>query len=82
MSACSATVAPAELLTPRWQKLERDQLVEFERIYNYRSKKGGRLYFSDYMRNRGENVRDYSKTYSPYNDTDVSTLKEENNTKN
>ena len=56
-----------------------DQLVEFERIYNYRSKKGGRLYFSDYMRNRGENVRDYSKTYSPYNDTDVSTLKEENN---
>lgn len=53
-----------------------DELVEFERIYNYKAGKNNRLYFSDYMRNRGANVRDYSKTYSPYNDIDISTLKE------
>lgn len=54
-----------------------DELVEFERIYNYKAGKNNRLYFSDYMRNRGANVRDYSKTYSPYNDVDISTLKED-----
>ena len=50
-----------------------DQLKELERIYNFRAGKG-MLYFSDYMRNRGANVRDYSSTYTPYTDTDVSTL--------
>lgn len=39
-----------------------DQLKEFERIYNYRSKNAkSRLYFSDYMRNKGSNVRDYEQ---------------------
>ena len=51
-----------------------DQLVEFDRIYNKRAKTSNRLYFSDYMRNRGSNVRDYDNCYSSYNDTDVSTL--------
>lgn len=51
------------------------QLVEFERIYNYRKGTEKRLYFSDYLRNKGWKVRDYSKTYSPYDDADVSTLK-------
>lgn len=50
-----------------------DQLIEFERIYNKYSK-GNNVYFSDYMRNRGESVRDYDKTYSVYDDKDVSTL--------
>ena len=52
-----------------------DQLKEFERIYNYRSKASGKIYFSDYMRNRGSSVRDYTTTYSPYNDADISSLK-------
>lgn len=53
-----------------------DQLVEFERIYN----KGcsvNKLYFSDYMRTRGKNVRSYENDSSPYTDIDVSTLKME-----
>lgn len=54
-----------------------DQLIEFERIYNYKTRQSNKLYFSDYMRNRGINVRDYGKGYTPYNDTDVSTLKED-----
>lgn len=54
------------------------QLVEMERIYNYNSRTNSRLYFSDYMRNKGANARDYSKGYSVYEDTDVSTLKEDN----
>lgn len=53
-----------------------DQLKELERIYNYKARQGSKLYFSDYMRNKGANIRDYSKTYSPYRDTDASTLKE------
>lgn len=47
------------------------QLKEFERIYNYRSK-AGRLYFSDYMRNKGYNTRDYDN--SSNQDADISTL--------
>lgn len=39
------------------------QLEEFDRIYNYRAKIG-RLFFSDYMRDKGHNVRDYSKPYA------------------
>lgn len=50
------------------------QLMEFERIYNYRKGKDKRLYFSDYLRDKGSNVRDYSKTSSPYDDVDISTL--------
>lgn len=54
-----------------------DQLKEFERIYNYKVKAGNRIYFSDYMRMRGANARDYESTYSEYNDTDISSLKED-----
>jgi len=50
------------------------QLKEFERIYNYRSKNP--LYFSDYMRNRGQNVRSYETQPSEYRDKNVSTLKQ------
>lgn len=47
-----------------------DQIVEFERIYN---KEGGKkLFFSDYNKGRGYNVRDY--TFHK-DDGDVSTLK-------
>ncbi len=52
-----------------------NQLKEFERIYNHRARAKDKLYFSDYMRNRGSAIRDYSKSYSEYNDKDVSTLK-------
>jgi hypothetical protein len=55
-----------------------EQLKEFERIYNYRASKSKRLYFSDYMRDRGYAVRDYTNTAMKKGvDTeDVSTLKE------
>lgn len=53
----------------------KDQLVEFERIYNHRTSGDNKLYFSDYLRNKGASVRDYSKTYTPYDDTDISSLK-------
>lgn len=58
-----------------------DQLVEFERIYNYKIALARRVYFSDYLRNRGYNVRDYSKAniekcYSEYTDRDIRTLRE------
>ena len=53
-----------------------DQLVEFERIYNYRAAAKNKLYFSDYLRNKGANVRDYTNTtMTQYKDTNVSTLK-------
>lgn len=52
-----------------------NQLKEFERIYNYRAKPSGKIFFSDYMRNRGSNVRDYSTSHVAYQDADVSTLK-------
>ena len=52
----------------------KDQLVEFERIYNYKLTSKNKLYFSDYMRNRGSSVRDYSKNLNEYSDIDVSTL--------
>lgn len=50
-----------------------DQLIEFERIYNNHAR-GRKLFFSDYMRNRGSNIRDYRNTRSPYDESDVSTL--------
>ena len=56
-----------------------DQLVEFERIYNKRAKTSEKLYFSEYMRNKGSNVRDYDNSYSPYNDFDTSTLPKASN---
>lgn len=50
------------------------QLKEFERIYNKGFSAKSKVYFSDYMRNRGANTRDYSKGYTPYSDVDISTL--------
>ena len=51
----------------------KDELIELERIYNYQSK--NKLFFSDYIRNKGANVRTYDTCYTSYKDTDVSTLK-------
>lgn len=49
-----------------------DQIAEFERIYNYNTKSNKqRLYFTDYMRNRGYNVRTYTNKKI---EEDVSTL--------
>ena len=53
----------------------KDQLVEFERIYNKRARENSKIYFSDALRNKGSNVRDYTHVYSPYDDINVSTLK-------
>lgn len=54
----------------------KDQLSEFDRIYNYKTSTKKRLYFSDYMRNRGSNVREYnSPHFSAYNQPDASSLK-------
>lgn len=51
-----------------------DQLKEFSRIYNY-SAKSNKLYFEDYLRNRGNNVRSYDSVgQSVYGEDDVSTL--------
>lgn len=36
-----------------------DQLKCFSEIYNKNAKKNNRIYFEDYMRNKGSNVRDY-----------------------
>lgn len=55
------------------------QLKEFERIYNKGTRTTSRLYFSDYMRNRGYHSRNYNPSYSPYKDKDISTIKEDNN---
>lgn len=50
------------------------ELKELERIYNYRAKIG-KLYFSDYMRNKGSNIRDYNKMkMQTYDTTDRSSL--------
>lgn len=50
-------------------------LQEFERVYNYKCPMDQRLYFSDYMRNRGHNsIHDYSTTLSEYDDVNVQTL--------
>lgn len=56
-----------------------DELKEFSRIYNHNIKKDeNKIFFEDYMRNRGHNVRSYDsqeKTFdSSYYDDDVSTL--------
>lgn len=52
-----------------------DQLTEFERIYNKNLSAKNKIYFSDYMRNRGYNVRTYETMHKKYNEKDVSTLK-------
>lgn len=55
-------------------KLE-DQLKEFSRIYN-RGSRSSAIYFEDYMRNRGHNVRSYDDMSHPIGkEEDVSTLK-------
>ena len=52
----------------------KDQLVEFERIYN-KGAKNRKLYFSDYMRNRGSFVREYTNFRKiAYDGKDMSTL--------
>ena len=51
-----------------------NQLVEFERIYNKGLSAKNRLYFSDYMRNRGSSVRNYDNNYTAYEDVDISSL--------
>lgn len=56
-----------------------DQLAEFERIYNYNVKSiKGRIYFTDYMRNKGYNSQSYVFSHSAYKDKDISSLKEVN----
>ena len=54
-----------------------EQLKEFSRIYNHNVKDPSkRLYFEDYMRNRGHNARDYYKNnYSYHEEKDVSSLR-------
>lgn len=61
---------------PTYSQMSRlgDQLVEFERIYNKGARVSNKLFFSDYMRTRGSNVRDYSKD-RVYDEKDISTLK-------
>lgn len=55
----------------------KNQLFEMERIYNYNTKSNKKIYFSDYMRNKGYDVRNYSNTRSQYAEKDISTLKED-----
>ena len=51
------------------------QLKEFTRIYNRNRKANTRLYFEDYMRNRGHNVRTYeTQKFDSTDRIDVSTL--------
>ena len=52
-----------------------DMLKEFSRVYNRGMKKDNRLYFEDYMRNKGANVRSYEDSYLANDTADVSTLK-------
>lgn len=55
-----------------------DQLKEFERIYNKGLPAKSKLYFSDYMRNKGSNVRDYNSDFRRNkSQPDISTLKKE-----
>ena len=47
-----------------------------ERIYNYRQPSNTKIYFTDYMRNKGSNVRDYMTSKPTAKNTeDRSTLK-------
>lgn len=51
-------------------------LREFERVYNYKCPMDQRLFFSDYMRNKGHNTKDYAGTIlSEYDDVNVQTLR-------
>lgn len=52
-----------------------DMLKEFSRVYNRGVRQCDRLYFEDYMRNRGSNARSYDTSYFGMEDLDVSTLK-------
>lgn len=40
-----------------------DMLTEFSRVYNYKTTSSEKLYFQDYMRNKGHNVRNYDEQY-------------------
>lgn len=51
-------------------------IAELERIYNYRQPSNTKIYFTDYMRNKGSNVRDYMTSKPTAKNTeDRSTLK-------
>lgn len=50
-----------------------DQLKMFSTIYN-RGKSKTNLYFEDYMRNKGYNIRDYGSNNFPVKDMDISSL--------
>lgn len=50
-------------------------LKEFEKIFNYRRPVANRVYFSDYMRNKGENVNGYSDMHTTYNEKNIQTLR-------
>ena len=52
-----------------------DMLKEFSRVYNRGVRKCDRLYFEDYMRDKGSNSRSYDTSYFGKEDPDVSTLK-------
>lgn len=50
-------------------------LKEFSRIYNYRARSNeAKIYFEDYMRNRGYNARNYDNSVFANNGEDVSSL--------
>lgn len=52
-----------------------DQLKTFSEIYNYRTSPAKKIYFEDYMRNRGHNVRTYDNTgFAKKPDDDISSL--------
>lgn len=54
-----------------------DQLKEFSRIYNHKMRNQGKLFFEDYMRNKGSNVRNYyahEYVLRKENQEDISTL--------
>ena len=52
-----------------------NQLKEFTRIYNYKAKtKDEKLFFEDYMRNKGSNVIDYTERMMQKDKSDISTL--------
>ncbi len=53
-----------------------DMLKEFSRVFNYGVQSSSRVYFEDYMRNRGYNTRDYEEQvmYGPQNAVSAKTL--------
>ena len=54
-----------------------DMLKEFSRVFNYGVQSSSRVYFEDYMRNRGYNSRDYEEQvmYGPQSAVSAKTLR-------